>query len=257
MTSRIFFRSFCYLLCFVAFLSPVTVTAGTQTKHEKLSTFFGMQSDIIQVECPQSSFDVNTTKTPHELSICLNKAAQEVRCEITVKPFHKAPYSGALSFEMKLSHNTPHPERWLSLFQIHSFPDPSEHWRCPPLVLEAYQDTMRMHNRWDKQGISRTHGYHCAEQGSTIQNRTLFENYTYNQNEWIPVTIDTKLSHRDDGYIKTTIGSQDHALISGPTYYNDQKPPYLKFGLYKPSGWAQEHFLSCITYRNVDISVEK
>lgn len=253
-----FFRIFLFALCLNSVLYiPNSLASTNAADIQNLARFFGILASQIQIECPQQSFQVIDAPHSAELSVCLHKASNQKRCEIVIKPFQKRPFVAQISYDMKISHNVNKADRWMSIFQIHSPPDTSENWRCPPVSLEAYKGNLRMFNRWDKTAISKTSGYHCAEENSSIQSREIFQNYSYEQNQWIPIQIIANLTHQDNGVLKTTIADGPTHTYEGANSYNDHKAPYLKFGIYKPNGWHGKHILSCITYRTVDISQEK
>ncbi len=222
-----------------------------------IAKFLGVPEEFVSIECPQQSFKLNGTGRDATLSICLNKADNQKRCEIAVGYLKKPPYSNHISFEAKVAHNTDKIKEWMIALQIHAFPDKGESWRCPALSADITGGKLHMFNRWDASKISKTHGYHCAEKGSSIQSRTVIDNYSVGIGKWFSLNMDLKLSHLSDGNIDISLNNDKKINLSGANTYNDDRPPFLKLGIYKPNGWDKNHILSCISYRNVDISVEK
>jgi hypothetical protein len=216
--------------------------------NERLAAFFKVSPDRIRVECPQNSYELTGAD---ELKICLNKADRQRRCEITVSNLARAPAENKISFELNFSDPKPRKE-WESVMQIHSFPDKGEAWRCPVTALEVKDGSFRMYDRWDSSPLSHTSGYNCTEAGSSISARPVLENVLLKAGQWQDVHLDAALSPVD-GTFQMKIDKKASELIRGPNTYNDEKSPFLKFGIYKPTSWEEGHEMSCVKYRNVKI----
>ena len=245
------------ILILTGFYTAHAHIMGREETMDALAAFFGVPRSAIQIECPQHSFTLTHHSKNPELSLCLHKAEQKKRCEIVIKTLKKAPYINHIAFEAKTSHNINHPTEWVGLMQIHAFPDKNENWRCPPFSLETVHNRLRMYNRWDTEKISRISRHSCAGRGNSIQARTVFENLPVHQNTWFSMDMEMRLSHGPDGTIRITPPGSTPIALKGPNIYNDSKPPYLKFGVYKPTSWGKGHLLSCVTYRNMDIGAKK
>ena len=118
---------FAFWICLSASLvSASEISAGLK---DDLSAFFGVAKDRISIECPQQSYRLENEQGGKILNICLNKADNQNRCEIIVHDLSRAPSKNSIGFQMNYADITPW-KRWLSVLQIHSYPDPGEAWRC-------------------------------------------------------------------------------------------------------------------------------
>ena len=249
---RKFHHLFLVAAGFFAVLIPAFASAGVM--EEKLAGFFGVTPDRIFIECPQNSYALTGEGASQNLRVCLNRADHEKRCEITVHGLSLAPNVNAVSFQVKIADTVPHNE-FHGVLQVHSFPDKgtAEKWRCPVMSLETADGKFRMFDRWDATPVSITSGYNCTEPGSTISGRDVLRDVKITPGEWQDFSMMTKLSYQDDGVLQASIDNKSSLLIKGPNTFNDKRDPFLKFGIYKPTGWEKGHDLSCVSYRNVKI----
>lgn len=240
------------LLLFSCF-GAATVHADDNYANMKkeLSEFFKVSADRINIECPQKSYELTGQQSDQILNICLHKADNQKRCEITISGIDRAPVKHHISYELNFSDPNPR-KRWESIMQIHSFPDKGEAWRCPVASFEVKDGLYRMYNRWDASPISRTLGYNCAEQGSSISSRTIINDVKVKAGQWQKIVLDAGLS-TEDGEFRFSIDDKVSPDFKGPNTFNDERQPYLKFGIYKPTGWENDHVTSCVKYRNVKI----
>lgn len=236
------------------FLSPSNTLAAENSDvlAEKIANLLNIPRHSVFLECPSKEIDFLVLHGQKTIRMCLRKTDKKNRCEFSIHNLNIAPEKQKISFEALIENNAPHPKNWLSLMQIHSFPDQGEKWRCPPFSLEYYDNTLRLFNRWDTTKTSKTSGYNCTEEGSSIKSKTIFSDVPLEK--WMKISLDLKLSHGEDGYIMTSINTHRFPKLIGPNIYNDSRPPFLKFGIYKPTSWDKEHKISCVTYRNIDIS---
>lgn len=235
----------------------ISLASSNKNTELELSEFFGVSEEMLSIECPQKTFYLNGKGKEAELSICLNKGDNKKRCEITIRALKTVPETNHVSFSAKISSNINNPRNWTSIMQIHAFPDWRESWRCPPLSVEIAEGNLRIFNRWDATPISKTSDSSCAKEGNSIQSRTIIKGYPIEQDKWISLALDLKLSYQDNGNLSLSIDGNDEITVSGANIYNDKTNPYLKFGVYKPNAWDEGHVLSCVTYRNMDISIKE
>lgn len=157
------YRNFIFVFCWLS--GGVAVAAPSE---QQIADFIGGTRDQIHIECPQKSYDIKSDGEGGFLNICLNYKDAQKRCEISISGFDNIPAQYDVSFELKEAKNSPS-ERWHTVMQIHSFPDKTEKWRCPPLSVEVKNGKFRAYSRWDIHKVSRTYGNNCTEAGSSIQ----------------------------------------------------------------------------------------
>ncbi|PZP55833.1 MAG: hypothetical protein DI586_05575 [Micavibrio aeruginosavorus] len=246
-----FFNLSIFLLLVFSF-SGMALAGQDPVVKAKLARFFGVDADRIWLECSQDSFSLDEEDGQSVLNVCLREKDRKQRCEISVHRLSLAPVVNHISFEFKHIDATRR-SRWETLMQIHSFPDKGEKWRCPVAPLEIINGTLRMMSRWDSSPMSQPVGYSCAGAGSTVSTREFIKDIPLIPGKWQKVDLATKLSYKDDGTIRLKIDNKDSGLITGPNRYNDEKLPFVKFGIYKPTGWEKGHVSTCTRYRNVKI----
>ena len=245
---------------FIAFLSfsllfvSNPVWAGQdEAMKGRLAEFFNVSPDQIYIECDQNTYQLGEEGGMPVLNVCLNKVDQKKRrCEITVHGLKRSPSVNKISYDINIADTTPHKE-WESVMQIHSFPDKGEAWRCPVTALEAEKGAFRIFNRWDASPLSTTYGYNCAEPGSSISSRNIIKDVDIKPGQWQKVELNLTLSTGADGRYQAIIDNANSGMIEGPNTYNDQKLPFVKFGIYKPTSWEDDHQQTCVKYRNVKI----
>jgi len=242
------------LMLFTLSLAPHEALAIENSKNltEKIAIFLKIPIHRIFLECSSKEIDFPVLDGQKTMRMCLRKTDRKKRCEISIHNLTIAPEPQKISFEALIENSAPAPKKWFSIMQIHSFPDKGEKWRCPPFSLEYFENTLRLFNRWDTKKTSKTFGDNCTEEGSSIASKTVFSDIPLEK--WIKISLDLKLSFGEDGYINTSIGKQGFTKLIGPNIYNDKRLPFLKFGIYKPTSWDKQHKMSCVTYRNIDIS---
>lgn len=225
----------------------------------RLAAFFGVAEKDISVECPQDTYSIVQEGKVDTLRMWIRAGKNEKRCEIAVKTLSKdSKLAQRVSFDV-MQPSTNISKEWYAIMQIHSFPDKNlgEVWRCPPLSFEAMNRGYRAFSRWDKNEKSLTSGYNCTEEGSTIKARELMSNVPVLYDSWQKLTLDIVMSPFDDGQVRLAVGRFVSPVFKGGTRFNDAKPPYLKFGIYKPAGWTAEERQRgqdlLVFYKNVEI----
>lgn len=174
------------------------------------------------------------------------------RCEFAIHGGIEKNQPFSFSFQIKFSKQDDTDRYWRAYFQIHSFPDENEQWRCPIAALESVKGKLRMFNRWDPSAISDTSITTCANQQSSMQSRTLFSEQSLTAEQWHEVEINGLFSYQDDGYLMISIDQQIVANVEGPNSFNDIKVPFLKLGIYKPTPWENQQPIVA-EYREINL----
>ncbi|CCO46718.1 exported hypothetical protein [Vibrio nigripulchritudo SOn1] len=213
---------------------------GSSTPNEK-----------VHIECHMDLIGVNLTHREDVITQKMNKAPNRKRCEFAVQGVLKRDTPFSLSFDFKVNSNFAHYKQWQSYFQIHNRPDKGERWRCPILALESVNGALRMFNRWDPNSMSVTKNHTCANKGNSIQSRTLFRNVPYESNTWHRVELSGELSHSKDACLTVKIDGNVVSDVCGPNTFNDEKEPYFKLGIYKPTSWETSDEEIVIQYKNI------
>ncbi|RTZ18671.1 heparin lyase I family protein [Vibrio penaeicida] len=177
------------------------------------------------------------SKLSSEIEFTLKPQKGRKRCEIAVQKALKRDVPFSLSFKFKVKDNYAYSNRWHSYFQIHSFPDKGENWRCPILALETSSGKLRMFNRWDHQKVSSTVDGTCASPRNSIGTRTLFSDVDYAVEQWHQFKIEGTLSTKASACLKTYLNGSKLSETCGPNTFNDAKMPFIKLGIYKPTSW--------------------
>jgi len=197
----------------------------------------------IKNECNGYSFSKNGV-----IRFVLDKKSSHKRCEIAIKNILKKNTPFYIEYVFKVKERYQHTNRWHSLFQIHAMPDKGENWRCPIMALETYHGQLRMFKRWDYSKISSTNLSTCSSRFNTMKSQKLFEHVNYWVDKWNKFEMFGTLGMGNNCiYIKL-----NNVLLSkscGANMYNDKKPPYFKFGIYKPTGWSK--------YSKVELEVKQ
>jgi hypothetical protein len=253
------YKSLFWILCAFLLIASASVEAadtGRQPSRMEIADFLGVSTWEVGVECPQKTFFMKGDGKEAEMTFCLNPEDKENRCEIAIDTLQSSPSETQISFDIKTTYEIPE-ARWHSIMQIHEFPDKGEAWRCPPFTIEVSEGKFRAFSRWDEKSISRTHGYNCTEEGSSIQGRTVVEGIPAQPDIWQNISLKTRLSPYSDGWMRLRIGENSEKLTSGGNSYNDKRTPYVKLGIYKPAGWTEKEKKRrnpvCASYRNVNI----
>lgn len=159
------------------------------------------------------------------------------RCEIAIHDLLKRETPFSLRFEFRVNSKYEKERYWHSMLQIHSFPDKNEAWRCPIMALENQVGSLRMFRRWDHQKKSSPGKWGCADDTSSIQYVTFFKDVPYQANHWNSVELTGTLGLSKNNCL--TIKINDFTRVScGPNTFNDERHPFLKFGIYKPTSWS-------------------
>lgn len=244
---------FLQALCAGLFVVVTAASANPAPSKKELGAFFNVKPDRLFIECASKDFQLTDATDGPVLSMCLSKNDKKRRCEIAVHDISRTPAPFNVNFDvMSDSLNTASTEEF-SIMQLHSYPDKGESWRCPVMSLEVKDSTLRLFNRWDKEKLSKGAGYNCAGAGSTITSRVLFQNMPVENDRWHHMNISGVLSYDPMGEVKASLDDRVLADTSGATTYNDRRPPFLKFGIYKPTSWRKSQPKICMHYKNVQI----
>ena len=209
-------------------------------------------SDLFH-ECPQNTVDGDLVSGGETTFTLRQEDRERRRCEIAVHRHLRADHTTVIAFQVRLAPDWPrHDDRWAAIFQIHSFADKGEGAKCPIMALEVIGSRARAFNRWDASPISDTAQGPCADKSTTIKSCPLFQGVPLDPGTWTDVKIVYRPSLTEDGRIAISIDRRQVADAKGPNMYNDQRGPYLKFGVYKPTGWMQSGPYT-VSYRNISV----
>ena len=225
-------------------------------EKEEIADYLGVEPRAIYVECQSNAIHITEN---NYLKFCLSKKAREKRCEISVNTFSKAPWLNRINYSFRLSGDALKEKHHYALMQIHSFPDTKlgEKWRCPPLTMDMTGDHLSIHNRSDKERLSKTYRYNCNEPGSSITSRAIYNQAEVQTNKWYDFSLSSRFSYKDDGLIKLKFDDQPLQEFSGANSYNDNRVPFLKLGIYKPTPWESGQEKICVEYKRFDYSKYK
>lgn len=201
-------------------------------------------------ECPQATFGEEGAEPNLWFSLKYEDRARR-RCELAIHHWLERDKTFDLSFEFKVTGDA-NDAQWLSIFQIHSFPDADESWRCPIMALEAVGSNLRMFNRWDLQEISDTSVSTCASARSSIVSNMLMEDTKFELDKWQHFRIRGVMSLTANGSLRVELNNCQVGEYQGPNTFNDQRQPYFKLGLYKPTSWSISRDYR-VEYRNISL----
>jgi hypothetical protein len=231
------------MMIFVACAGPAA-TAGSAA---------GFSAPDLFNECPQDTVTGDITSDGETTFTLKSEDRQRRRCEIAVHHQLRQDRTAIIAFQFRLAPDWPrHDDRWAAIFQIHSFVDKGEGAKCPIMALEVIGGRARAFNRWDASPISDTAHGPCADKSATIKSRKLFEGLPLEPDRWIDAKIVYRPSLTDEGRIAISIDRHQLADAKGPNMYNDQRGPYVKFGVYKPTGWTEAGPYT-VSYRHISI----
>ncbi len=242
------------IICFL-FLAEGGAVFAAPSDQRTIADYLGINPDLVFIECNHKTYSITEDYT---LKICLNKEDQEKRCEISIKTFSKPPAINDISFSFRLSGDALEEKYHYSLLQIHSFPDQKlgEKWRCPPFTMDMTGNHLAIQSRWDAQKRSQTSGYNCTEPGSSIQSSTFLTQENIKTGTWYPFAMSARLSYASDGFMKLNAFNHEQKYF-GPNAYNDERPPYLKLGIYKPTSWTGAQKSICMEYKDIKMNWHK
>ena len=156
------------------------------------------------------------------------------------------------SFDVFLPNSFVKDEFYEILAQWHESHDKDlgERPRSPPLALSTDGGNWVFTIMW---------AFDQVNTNQTISGKRIVDLGPYKTNEWINWTFFMKYSYKSDGVLK--IWKNDILVLDykGPNYYNDQKGPFFKVGIYKPH-WNNKEKIFTIRKRVVffdDVKVGK
>ncbi|WP_104402833.1 heparin lyase I family protein [Vibrio penaeicida] len=222
---------------FVCALLTMTFSSSASPKKTlQQEEFISTENPVSFVyECHPELWDKGSLSTSVEFKLKPKKGRK--RCEIAVQKGLERDKPFSLSFRFLVNDTYQYSNQWHSYFQIHSFPDKGESWRCPIMALETKNGKLRMYNRWDQKKISSTKRGSCAANGNSIRSRTLFEGVSYAANVWNQFRIEGVLSTSNNECLKTYLNEALLSETCGPNTFNDARVPFFKLGIYKPTSW--------------------
>ncbi|WP_165569599.1 heparin lyase I family protein [Corallincola luteus] len=236
----------------------MSILAGCTFNYTEYSLWAGdfsnafptLSSGRVHLECWHG--DALIGQAPGQAGFTLG-ANQGKRCEVAVHDLLERDRPFSLSFKFKTAAENSSDHYWHSYFQVHSFPDEGEQWRCPIMALEALQGELRMFNRSDKEAIAHLPNGTCAGEGNSISSRTLFENLPLTPEVWHEFRMSGVLSTSDSACLTVEIDGYVVSAECGANTFNDKSSPFLKFGIYNPTGWNGISTLS-IEYKDIYFS---
>jgi hypothetical protein len=220
-----------------------------------LSLIFLTNSHVLASEISiHTECDMNKILFSNDGSIhfSLQRTSKKKRCEIAVLNFLQYSRLFRVEFDFK-TQSLYELDDWHSYFQIHAMPDEGENWRCPIYALETFRGKLRSFLRWDYQNISILNQGSCASSSNSIQSIMLFEEVKYNNSAWNHFSILGSLGLGKNNCLEIRLNNVLLAKHCGANIFNDKSPPYLKFGIYKPSGWRRAHSIY-LDVKNLEVS---
>ncbi|WP_167404685.1 heparin lyase I family protein [Vibrio penaeicida] len=235
--------------------NQISITGNLDSDHKKRPQIpFLVSNDR---ECHIENLSVKSKGHYDAIETLLPYAGQltRKRCEFVMHRLLRREKIFTLSFKFKVNDLRNDPDKtahWFSMMQFHSKPNTNEAARCPMLALESNDGELRMFSRWDSSHISTVVNGSCANEGNSIQDRTLFNHIPYEANRWYKFEIAGKLSYKEDTDACLTVKIDDQFISEscGPNTYNDMYHPFLKFGVYKPSPWTDKGNIR-VEYRDI------
>ena len=194
-----------------------------------------------QNECLSNQYTIENNAFDTSLYYKFHKTK---RCEIATHELIKMDQPFDMTFIFTTANIEMNDPEWHLIFQIHSFPDAGEKWRCPVLSLEVVKGTLRMTNRWDLMQISYLEDGTCAAPKNSIKRREIFSHYIFEPDLKYKIRIVGKLATDETGKLQISINNKVLGDFHGPNTFNDKRGPYLKFGIYKPTWWANKEAIS-------------
>ena len=180
------------------------------------------------------------------------------RCEVVIHEMLRRDHPFSFSFDFMVEDtNRSTSDQWFMIAQVHSKPGKGESWRCPVLSFESHQGKFRMYNRWDTNKYSITYpGRTCAQPGTSIGSRTMFEGYDYEPDTWYNIEISGKFSFIDEHACLTVyINGEMVGFECGYNTFNDFFHMFVKLGIYKPTTWRTLDQIK-IRYNNIKFHQE-
>jgi hypothetical protein len=129
------------------------------------------------------------------------------------------------------------PKDWLTdpkaaiVTQWHERPDPCEDWRSPPLAMAYVDGKVRLTRKWDSKPCSTS---------PTGEGQKVFYLEPMDVEKWTDWVFHVKWSHKEDGLIEVWRDGKKVVTEMGPNTYNDQRPNYLKIGMYNFQGSTKD-----------------
>ncbi|MHA2065480.1 MAG: heparin lyase I family protein [Candidatus Thorarchaeota archaeon] len=136
------------------------------------------------------------------------------------QPFHtdlRFVWSQRIDFTESDKHKT-------IMAQIHGSPDDLEDWRSPIFAIMDNQGHLLIRKRFTKN-----------EMGSGPFVDLYDKPWPVPFGEWLHWELRTKLTWHDDGYILLYLNGEQIIGDEGPNAYNDEKGPFFKYGIYRPT----------------------
>lgn len=238
-----------FFFLFITFLFFTFINLYFQEFYEnrqriiEISKLIKIDSNKIAIECESGNIEIVKVGLEKHIKFYLSPQNNAKRCEIVVSNLDPFPAKYDISFDIKQNVENPS-DIWRILFQIHEFKDFGERWRCPPVSLENNDGKFRVFNRWDEKKITLTDRNGCVSKNGSIKSRDIGLNIPITFGQWQKFSLEMKASPFDDGLINMSIDENVYKDIKGGNVYNDKKAPFVKFGIYSPSGWSEEEVKS-------------
>jgi hypothetical protein len=126
--------------------------------------------------------------------------------------------------------------------QWHDLPDRDlgESWRSPALCLKTQNGRFILDRHWDSKQVTKK----GEVSGDTI------DFGSYQTGKWTDVVFHVKWSYDSSGLFEVWKDGKLEVSRTGPTYYNDERGPYLKIGMYK-GAWKHQPENSTTSERTI------
>jgi hypothetical protein len=199
-------------------------------------------------ECPAA------TKIDGSTRYCLaveQKATR--RCETSYLNYVKCNVETTISFDFRLDNSWGFHDVWISIFQVHSHPDKDEKWRCPVTALEVQGHTLRMFPPQRSDANFNAGQWQLRRCRKFYSSPRRIRQRADPSGAVEPFRTESEFQLRQKRLdLAIKLNNTKVANLTGPNTYNDQRMPFVKIRIYKPSSWANAK-KPCVDYRNISI----
>jgi hypothetical protein len=175
----------------------------------------GLHDDVVRFEARQGDRRQKPSEANREIE----------RCEVAFQdnPFEfKKTYR--ITFEMLFEDGPVTAAENDKFFQVHNVNDPGDAILGPVFAMQLRHDKLMIVTRWDAN----------AETKSRTEDHWIFEDTgLIERGRWYQFDVTLRFDPFGKGTAVVRRDGNEIANYEGPLGYNDEKPPYLKIGIYR------------------------